>query len=82
MNYFEGPEIRLGDKLTVGCIGFGGSKAVVVCDLDRREFEPEYAEENWGFLTQGVLVNADDFGLIHYAEATYELLFVARAECA
>jgi len=53
MNYFDDSEIRLGDKLTVGRIGFGGSKAV-----------------------------ADDFGLIHYAEAAYELLFVARAECA
>lgn len=72
MNYPNGEKIAVGDKLKLweGCIG------VVVCSIEDGVYSDEYTQEDWGYLKNGILINTDAAGLIHYTEpeSEFELL--------
>jgi hypothetical protein len=72
MNYPDGREIRLGDKVKL----WNGADGIVVCSLDTGEFTIDYPESEWGYLHKGVLIDSPQAGLIHYIEPepTLELL--------
>ncbi len=75
MNYRNGEEVRLGDKVKLweGCFG------VVVASIDRGEYDAGHPHEQWGYLKSGVLIESDAAGLIHYLEPEKTLELVKRA---
>ncbi len=64
MNYPNGERIKVGDTLKVweGCIG------IVVCSIGDDEFSSNFKKDDWGYLNEGILVDTDTAGLIHYKE--------------
>jgi hypothetical protein len=72
MDYPDGKKVMLGDrvKLWEGCHG------TVVCSIDGDEYTPEYPRADWAYLKNGVLVESDQAGLIHYLrpERTFALV--------
>jgi len=64
--------VMVGDqvKLWEGCHG------TVVCSMDDNEYTPEYPKAEWSYLKNGVLIDSDKAGLIHYIrpENSFQLL--------
>lgn len=78
MHYADGQEIHLGDRVAIGwTTSFSG---VVVACIGRNEYTPAYPQEAWGYLGQGILVDTDFAGLVHYSENVEELRLVARVD--
>jgi hypothetical protein len=75
MNYWDGQEARIGDKVRLG----DEVNGVVVCSIDRSEYEGEHSEAQWGYLGKGVMIQFEKYGLIHYAEADEDLVLLGRA---
>lgn len=75
MRYFNGLEVNVGDKVTLG----NEVSGEVVCSIDSNEFSPQFPRAEWDYLKQGVLVNFSKYGLIHYAQPEPDLCFVERA---
>lgn len=82
MRYTRGNrDIRIGDSVIAD-----GSKGLIICDFERWECMAGY--EDWltkeqmlggGYLSSGVLVKTEDFGLIHYPKEDESIDFVAPA---
>ena len=73
MNYSNGDLIHVGDKIQLGddCIG------IVVCSMDDDKYNQSYTKEDWSYLNEGILIEADSLGLLHYtAESEKELIKV------
>ena len=64
MKYPDGKIIKVGDrvKLWKGCHG------VVVACIDKDEFSSDYPKVEWEYLKNGVLIDSDQAGLIHYLD--------------
>ncbi|WAR43014.1 hypothetical protein [Methylomonas rapida] len=64
MNYPNGQKMKVGDKLRLweGCVG------EVVCSIDDEEYSDKFTKKDWEYLGEGVLINTDIAGLIHYTE--------------
>lgn len=79
MKYVDGQLAHLGDVVELA-----GKRGWVVCSIDTDEYgtSPEYSEAQWGYLGEGVMVEFDDFGLIHYTEPEEGLQFVRRGTLA
>jgi len=75
MRYFDGQEVRLGDRVKLG----EDEGGIVVCSIDTAEYTKEYSETQWGYLKKGVMVNFPRYGLIHYEEPEEDLELIARA---
>jgi hypothetical protein len=75
MNYPNGEKIKVGDRLKLwdGCTG------VVVCSIDDNEYTESYTKDNWEYLNEGILINSDAAGLIHYTEPEDAFLLIKRA---
>lgn len=65
MKYFDGREVKVGDKvqLWTGCYG------IVVCSIDTDEYSTAYPKEVWGYLKSGVLIKADKAELFYHDKA-------------
>ena len=74
MNYFDGRDARLGDKVQL-C----GDIGVVVCSIDTGEYSDDYPEAAWSYLKKGVMISFPKYGLVHYEEPEPELQLVSRA---
>lgn len=72
MKYLSGEEIYVGDKVTVD-----KSEGVVVCVIDTKQFTEEY-QEGWAYLEKGCLIEAKNFGLVHYPEPDEDLTLKSR----
>lgn len=74
MNYPNGTKVMLGDqvKLWEGCHG------TVVCSMDDDEYTPEYPKDQWSYLKNGVLINSDKAGLIHYIRPENSFVLIER----
>jgi len=72
MNYPDGTKIKVGDKLQLwdGCIG------IVVCSIDDDEYTTDYTKEDWDYLKEGILIDSDAAGLIHYTEPEDEFKLI------
>lgn len=75
MNYPDGQEVRIGDKVKLGADHFGR----VVCSIDLGQFSDEHPREQWGYLKRGVMIEFSEFGLIYYAEPDPDLLLISRS---
>ena len=76
MKYFDGREVKLGDRVKLD----DDSGGVVVASIDTREYSAVCSEAEWAYLQKGVLVDFPRWGLIHYEEADEDLEFLARAD--
>jgi hypothetical protein len=63
MRYPDGQPVMLGDRVRYGTTGTLGR---VVGIVDAGEFAHGYPSSEWSYLEEGVLVESDQFGLIHY----------------
>jgi hypothetical protein len=72
MNYQNGEQIRLGDRVSL----WEGVEGKVVCSIDTEEYSTEYPREEWSYLKRGILVESSQAGLIHYPKSEPSLLKV------
>jgi hypothetical protein len=75
VNYWDGQEARIGDRVRLG----SEVEGVVVCSIDRGEYKGEHSEAQWGYLGKGVMVQFEKYGLIHYSEPDEDLVLLDRA---
>ena len=76
MKYMDGNEAMVGDKVAID-EKYGGT---VVAVLDRGEFAPDYPAEQWSCLEEGVLIDTNFAGLVHYKDfGREEVSLLARA---
>lgn len=75
MNYVNGEQVRLGDRVKLGDDNGG----IVVCSIDTGEFSSAFPRAEWDYLARGVLIEFPRYGLIHYTEAEPGLALVERA---
>nr|AVN57660.1 hypothetical protein [uncultured bacterium] len=74
MRYSDGNESHAGDVVQID-VKYRGT--VVAC-IDSGEYLP--GQESWVYLKQGIMVNTDFGGLVHYtSEAKDELVLLHRA---
>jgi len=74
MKYWDGQEIRLGDRVKLDKDEGG----IVVASMDTDEYTDENPKEQWGHL-KGVMIEFPLFGLIHYDEPDEDLELISRA---
>lgn len=77
MKYSDGNEAKIGDSVAIDehCRG------VVIALIDTKEYGSEYSKEQWGYLKEGILIDTDFGGIIHYLNATDEkIILLKRAE--
>jgi hypothetical protein len=75
MQYTDGQQVRLGDRVRLG----SDSGGVVVCVIDTGEYTDRCPEKNWSYLKKGVVIEFPTFGLIHYEELEPDISLVERA---
>lgn len=75
MQYTDGQQVKIGDRVSLGNDSFG----VVVCSIDAGEYTETYPEAAWSYLNKGVLVEFEQYGLIHYESPEPDLKLVSRA---
>ncbi|QMU60558.1 MAG: hypothetical protein GKR92_02140 [Gammaproteobacteria bacterium] len=76
MNYTDGKEVIVGDKVRLGDDDGG----IVVCSIDRDEYKINHPKDKWKYLEKGVLIEFPKFGLIHYEESEEDLSLIKRSE--
>ncbi len=76
MRYTDGNEARVGDTVLID----GKYKGTVVALIDANAYSAEAPKEQWEYLEQGVLINTDFGGLIHYADMTAEHIVLSRRQ--
>ena len=74
MRYPDGRIAKVGDKVQCwnGCVG------VVVASMDTNEYSVEHPREQWGYLLEGVMIDTDKAGLIHYTEPEPGMVLLER----
>jgi hypothetical protein len=75
MKYFDGQDVKMGDKVKFG----EDSGGVVVCSIDTGEYSEAHPESQWGYLKEGVMIDFPLYGLIHYAKVDPEMELVSRS---
>ena len=75
MKYTDGQEVKLGDKVKLG----KDANGVVVCSIDTDEYSGEHSKAQWGYLKKGVMIEFDQYGLIHYEDPEPDLMLVGRS---
>ncbi len=76
MIYADGNEARLGDVVAIDT-GFSG---VVVASIDNAQYSREFPAAKWAHLGQGVLMDTDFAGLVHYQASSPEHMVLVRRE--
>jgi len=76
MIYADGNEARLGDVVAIDT-SFSG---VVVASIDNAQYSKEFPEAKWSHLGQGVLMDTDFAGLVHYQAGSPEHMVLVRRD--
>jgi hypothetical protein len=74
MQYPDGKLVRVGDRVRLA----SDAEGRVVCDFDHDEHAAEFARSEWQYLKKGVLIETEQFGLIHFPEDDPGLEIVRR----
>jgi hypothetical protein len=74
MNYPDGQEVRVGDRVRLGDDDGG----VVVCSIDRDEYSAGHPREQWSYLGAGVMIEFPKYGLIHFVKPDADLALMSR----
>lgn len=61
MNYPDGTEIKLDDRVRL----LNGEKGTIVFSIDSNEYSVDFAQEDWAYLKEGVMVRTDQGALVH-----------------
>ena len=61
MNYPDGKEIKLGDRVRL----LNGEEGTIVFSIDSNEYPPDFAKDDWSYLKEGVMVKTDSGALVH-----------------
>jgi hypothetical protein len=61
----DGKVLRVGARIT--CDGMNGT---VVCSIDTGEYSDRHSAAEWSYLGAGIMVDMDEFGLIHYTDGS------------
>ena len=75
MNYSDGNQVKLGDRVRLG----DDDNGVVVCSIDTNGFRLQYPESMKDLLKQGVMIEFPLYGVIHYTEPEPDLQLIARS---
>ena len=75
MKYWDGQEVRLGDRVKLGADEGG----IVVASMDTDEYSEEHPKEQWGYLKKGVMIEFPLYRLIHYDKLDEDLELISRA---
>lgn len=75
MHYSDGTPVRLGDRVKLG-----EANGTVVFIIDTDEFSPAYPASSWSYVQCGLMIDFDQFGLIHYTTPEEDIVFVSRAK--
>lgn len=76
MQYADGREVRIGDRVRLGTDDGG----VVVCSIDTNEYSDDYPLDQWAYLKRGVMIDFPKYGLIHYEESDPDLELISRGD--
>lgn len=76
MVYADGNEARVGDVVAID----GHFSGVVVVSIDNGQFSREFPAEKWAHLGQGVLIDTDFAGLVHYQSSSPERMTLSRRD--
>tara|TARA_Y100000815_G_C13160006_1_gene431314 strand:+ start:265 stop:564 length:300 start_codon:yes stop_codon:yes gene_type:complete len=68
MNYTDGTQAEVGDRVLIG----GQYHGVVVADIDGDEYSRNYAGDQWRNLDSGVMIDTDFGGLVHYDQSSLD----------
>lgn len=74
MLYPNGEEVALGDRVSLGKQDYG----VVICDIDNDRYSSDDIKLQWSYLGNGVMIDFENFGLIHMIEPDPDLLLISR----
>ena len=73
MQYTDGNEIKPGDLVQIEC----RYRGTVIASMDLGEYLP--GQEQWAYLKEGIMVDTDFAGLVHYTtDATDDLVLLQR----
>ena len=76
MNYPDGALIEPGDVVLLD----GKDRGRVVASIDTSRFLPEHG--SWGYLGEGIMVDTDFAGLVHYTSQTIgTIALLERGTC-
>ena len=70
VRYADGNEVKVGDAVAIDT----NYRGVVVASIDTGEYSDGYSEKQWAYLGNGILINTDFGGLVHYPSAHNEKL--------
>jgi hypothetical protein len=74
MRYSDGNEVKAGDVVQIDTTYSG---TVIAC-METNDYLP--GEEDWAYLKEGIMVNTDFGGLVHYVSGSVdELRLIHRA---
>jgi hypothetical protein len=76
MVYTDGNEAQVGDVVTIDKT-FSG---VVVASIDNKQYSKDFPAEKWARLGQGVLMDTDFAGLVHYQDSSAERMVLVRRD--
>lgn len=74
MNYIDGLEAMLGDEVLIQ----GQHKGIVVACIDSGQYSTQYSANDWAYLMEGVLIDTDFGGLIHYKSSTNKNIVLVK----
>jgi hypothetical protein len=75
MKYPDGQDISVGDRVKLS----SGQMGTVVCSIDSGEFTKAFPKSDWEHLKSGIIIEADNGEVFHYAEADEDLELVSGA---
>jgi hypothetical protein len=75
MKYWDGQEIKVGDRVKYG----EDEGGIVVSSMDTNEYSEEHPKEQWGYLKKGVMIEFPTMGLIHFVEPEHDLELISCA---
>jgi hypothetical protein len=70
MRYSDGNQSRCGDVVLIN----GRDRGLVLADIEAGQYSDGLKAEDWSYLGRGVLVKTDFAGLVHYENASSELI--------
>ncbi len=74
MQYGDGTDVRLGDR-----IRYGDVEGHIVCNIDGKEYTPDFPAYAWAYLGRGIMIETNKDGLVHCAATMEDLMLVSRA---
>lgn len=74
MKYWDGEDVRLGDRVALG----DDRSGIVVASMDTGEYDDAHPEAQWSYLKKGVMIEFPRYGLIHFEEPDEDLILIER----